>query len=196
MTAVPAKKPKLTDESDVLRGFTSFWMAQVNAAVAHKKPFTKIAEICSSFYKKASGFMWENDFKSQYLDRVEVPKFAVTLQKAFELVALFGPYLYWQNPHRRVAPLEPMLFSEDAMLLFADPNLPEEMWQSEFQMLMEEQQRHTTESKYRAMLMEQYLNYSQREQPGGLAKAATFAITEALIKGRGCLWPEKYSFSR
>jgi hypothetical protein len=44
-----------------------------------------------------------------------------------------------------------------------------------------------------ARLLEMYLNYTPTEQPGGgLATHASDAITEALVKGRGCLWPRPY----
>jgi hypothetical protein len=43
--------------------------------------------------------------------------------------------------------------------------------------------------------MSDYLNYTQREQPGGGLKAdGQYAVTEALVKGRGVLWCETYRF--
>lgn len=183
------RRPQLFGERELLKGFPAFWMGQLEAAREAKAPFSKIAEICDSFYKKSSGFMWEKKFKEDHLKDVDVPKFTVTLQKAFELVAIFGPYLYWQNPFRRVYPREAMEIPPE---LFVDPNDPNS--QMEYEQLAQMQAQKGMESEFRAKLMERYLNYSQEEQPGGLARNCLYMINEALIKGRGCLWPEKYNF--
>lgn len=178
-----------TIAKNFLGNAVSFWKGRIEAARTAKAPFNKIAETCYSFYKKSSGFMWEPEFKKKYLDRVERPKFTVTIQKAFELVALFGPYLFWKYPHRKVTSRKSMEFPPE---LFMNPANP--MWEVEYGAMQQLQQQEDLFSKYRSMLMETYLNYSQREQPGGLARDAQFAIHDALIKGRGCLWVEKYSF--
>ena len=182
----------LTDKTiakNFLSNAVSFWKGRIEAARTAKEPFNKIADTCYSFYRKSTGFMWEPEFKKKHLDRVERPKFSVTIQKAFELVALFGPYLFWKYPHRKVTPRKTMQFPPE---LFMDPANP--MWEVEYGMLSQQQQQEDLFAKYRALLMETYLNYSQREQPGGLARDVQFAIHDALIKGRGCLWVETYSF--
>lgn len=180
---------RTSEESSLLvNGYQSYWVSQIEAAQRAKKPFDDVGELCYSFYKKSSGFMWEPKFKKKYLERVDSPKFAVTLQKAFEFVAVIGPYLMWQNPNRRVLPLEL-------------PDYPPELFVNEqpgsqqiYEMLAQQHQKENMQREWRAKLMGSYLNYSSREQPHGLETHCQWAVVDAMIKGRGCLWPVAYSF--
>lgn len=158
------------------------------------KEFREVAEICQSFFRKRSGFMWESKFKSKWLEvkggkSIEPPMFAVTLGKAFELVALFGPTLFWRYPHRAVRNYDEIEFTPE---VFGDPNNP--MVQQITQQVMQQQQMSQRKNDVRNQVMEKYLNYSQREQVPRLAVDGELAITEALVKGRGLLWPESYQF--
>ncbi len=70
----------------------------------------------------------------------------------------------------------------------------QEQAQGKLEKAMQQQQEGLTERTIRASLMETWLNYTPSEQPGGgLETAAMKAITESLIKGRGCLMPEAYT---
>ena len=166
------------------------WAGKLELARKAKEPFTAIAEQCMSFYAKDHGFMWKGDFKAKHLASVETPQFEVTINKAFELVSIYGPYLFWEYPHRKVQAYQPI--EADPMLFGDVQNDP--MSRQLFASLNEAQGQRFMQSQMRAQLMERYLNYSQREQRPKLANQAQLAITEALIKGRGCLWAESYTF--
>jgi hypothetical protein len=65
--------------------------------------------------QRRCGFMWQTDFLKKYVGEMVSPRFKITIAKAFELVALFGPTLYWRNPTRLVKPrkkleLDPAVF--------------------------------------------------------------------------------------
>ena len=176
---------------EFLRPLVNQWLIKIRQAESAKAPFQEIADQCSQFYSKSSGFMWESEYLKKHMGSgIQTPKFQVTLQKAFELVAIFGPYLFWKNPNVWIQTEEPIELSPE---LFGDPNDPNVM-----QMFEQAQMESAADLKRQDLrndLMEKYLNYSQREQPGGgLAVHAELAITEALVKGRGCTWVEDYTF--
>lgn len=164
------------------------WLGKVSQAVQARKEFDDVARQCEGFFSGATGFMWEEAYRGKYLGGVLSPRFKITLAKAFELVALFGPTLYWQNPQRSVRPRPQIQWTPD---VFGDPEDPES--QMLFQMAQMEQQQRMSEDAIRSQLLEQYLNYTPDEQPGGgLARQAELALTESLVAGRGVLWLEPY----
>lgn len=180
--------PVIEARREVLRPLVSAWIGKIQEAAKSKKQFADTAEQCHAFFAGSCGFMWEPKFLQKFVGGALNPKFKITIAKAFELVALFGPTLYWRNPTRMVKPrasiqLDPQLFGG------IDPT----GYMLYQQMAMEQQQR-TAADKAVASLLELYLNYTPIEQPhGGLATHASDAITEALVRGRGCLWPMPYS---
>jgi hypothetical protein len=197
--------------SEFLAPLVSQWIEKIGFAQDAKKPFNTIAQQCDQFFSQSSGFMWKDKFRKKHLgEGIKAPRFQVTMNKAFELVALFGPYLFWKYPGVWVQSydqleLKPELFGIDdsvlAQVQSGDPNAmqqipPEQQMAAlEFQQAVSEQQQEKVRRDTRNSLMMKYLNYSQREQPGdGLAMSAELAITEALVKGRGVLWPEAYTF--
>lgn len=166
------------------------WLAKINLAIQHRRPFMEIAEQCMAFYAGAVDFMWTDTYRKKFLKGNISPKFRLSLCKAFEFVALYGPVLYYRNPTRTVKPYEPIEFGPE---LFGDPNDPNV--QVYYQQMMQQEGEEKSRADVRCQLMEKYLNYTPREQPnGGLKQAAEDAITECLIKGRGVLWPEVYTF--
>jgi len=256
------------------------WLGKVEQARKHKKPFDDIAEQCTAFFSAATGFMWEPKYRQKFLNTNTSPRFRMTMAKAFELVALFGPILYWRNPKRTVKsrkqiPINPDIFGPDNMREIQQLHqqlsqqrqqaqqglqqsqqqmqqmqqqmqqlqqaaqqgdqqaqqqaqqiqqqvgqMQQQMQQSQQQLQSVSQQLQTIEPQVkdvqeahkifeesrielrarkfqdeaRASLMENWLNYTPDEQPGGgLAQHAEMAITEALVKGRGCLWVEPYT---
>lgn len=167
------------------------WMEKLRAAKDSKKVFRKRAQMCDAFFQSDSGFMWEQSFRSKYVSKsMEPPPFQVTIAKAFELVALFGPTMFWRYPNRNVRNYDPIEYTPEA---FGDQNNP--YVQQFYQQAVEEERVNQSRNRTRNQVVEKYLNYSQREQPGGgLAMHGEMAITEALVKGRGCLWTEAYRF--
>jgi hypothetical protein len=165
----------------------SQWKGKLQQCITHKKPFQKVADQCMGFFSGAMGFMYDEKFKREFLGTVPAPQFKITICKAFELVALFGPTLYWRNPIRIVNPrdteiqLQPQHFGQG----------PEA--QQLFQMAQQMTQQQKMDHSMISMLLSAYLNYTPTEQPNGLAWHAEQAITESLVKGRGCLWPMPYA---
>lgn len=151
--------------------------------------FRAVSEACYAFYKNSAKFMWEDDFRKKFIGNIERPKFEITINKAFEFVAIFGPYLFWDYPNRKVRAHEPLDFGIGA---YGDPNDP--YVQETFQAMQSRKDMEKQRRDARCTLMETYLNYSQREQPQGLAFHARMAIQDALIKGRGVLLPRTYQF--
>ena len=199
------------------------WLGKIAEAKAARKQFDEEAEQCVSFFGDACGFMWSDKFKSKFLGGKVNPTFKITIQKAFELVALYGPVLCWKHPERIVKPRRMLdipldVFGESAeeirqeqvkqiqQQLAGRPELQQAM-QFIQQMPMQpsrgdqlrdeyqkEQKKNHSKSQTRAVLLNGWLNYTPTEMPvGGLAKHMQLACTEALVKGRSCLWPEKYS---
>ena len=175
--------------SDAQTPLVTSWLAKIELARQHRKPFDDVGNQCTAFFSGALGFMWQPEFMKQFVGgNMITPRFHVTVAKAFELVALFGPTLYWQNPTRRVDPrkaigIDPQLFGA-----LGDPNA-----QMLFQMAQQQQMQTAAGGKVVSALLEAWLNYTPNEMPGGgLATHAQQGITEALVKGRACLWPKPY----
>ncbi|MAT51127.1 MAG: hypothetical protein CMK32_08085 [Porticoccaceae bacterium] len=166
------------------------WLRNIKKAGDAKKAFTETGEMCRQFFSGSVGFMWEDKFRSRFLKNVTPPRFRVTIAKAFELVAVFGPSLFWRYPGRTIKSRE--IFQPDPSF-FGNPEDPAVAEQ--IQAFMQQVQQEKVTRNTRDKLMEQYLNYAQREQPGGGLKLdAQLAVTEALVKGRGVLWCQDYSF--
>jgi len=165
-------------------------MNKINLAIKDKKEkFQDIADQCNYFYSGGVDFMYSQKYRNKYLKGSIQPKFQICLQKAFEFVAVIGPLVYNRNPNRNCRPYNPTEFTPAD---FGDPNDPNvvQIYQQE---MMREQLR-SSRNKTRCGLVEKYLNYTAREQPrDGLKQAGEDAVTEALVKGRGLLWPTIYS---
>ena len=177
-------------EYEFLRPIVTGWLGAINESKSARKGFDAVAHQCQMFYSGSLDFMWGSEFAGKYLGGTLNPRFKVTLQKAFELVAIFGPVLYWKNPQRTFKPRPDLQISPD---MFGDQQDPQV--QQAFQQASMMQQQRSSESNIRNQLMSLVLNYTPDEQPGGgLAAHAEAAITEGLVKGRGVLWPGPYRF--
>jgi len=184
----------MAEEQTKLQNFQSkmsaTWMKKIAAAHKAKEGFSKIAEMCRSFYSKDCGFMWKDGFRDEFIGPIEPPSVQVTINKAFDFVSIIGPYLFWQYPTVYVRPYEPI---EIDPLTFGNPQ-SDPMVAQRYQMVTEMQESRWAVSKLRAALMERALNYFQREQRDPLEKECNRAIVDAMLTGRGVLWPEKYSY--
>jgi hypothetical protein len=108
-TAAESKgEHRMTDTADLnelLNPLCRAWLGKIELAKARKeKDFDQYARQCMQFYSGAVGFMYDPQFQRRYFGGTLAPKFKITLAKAFELVAIFGPLLYARNPQRRVTP--------------------------------------------------------------------------------------------
>lgn len=263
-------KPK-SKLDDALRQITTGWLSKIELSKQAKSNFDEVSEQCTAFFQNSVSFMWEPEFRKKFLGTDVSPNFHVTLNKAFELVSIYGPTLYWQNPQRMLnarkhMDLVPELFGvnqfqqkqiqqqmqqlqqqmqqaqqaaqqamaplQQQMQQAQQQGIPPEQVQQAFmqqnpqamqaqqqvqqlqqqmqQVQQQQQQQQQAQMAFeasvqkkndsdaqrsiRASLMEHWLNYTPSEQPGGgLETAAMKAITESLVKGRGCLMPEAYT---
>lgn len=164
------------------------WLERIEHArkCPDREAFDAVAEVCYSFYKKSAKFMWEDSFRKKFIGSISTPRFETTINAAFEFVAIFGPYLFWDYPHRQAKAYEPLQIDPE---LFGADDEEGAMWIAGIQQRQEFQHRRAQQT---AALMERYLNYSQREQ--NLQQHAMSAVYDALIKGRGVLVPRSYKF--
>lgn len=105
----------MEDRYEFLRPLVTKWLGVIQAAERDKKTkFGDVAEQCMTFFAGA-GQIWEEKYKSKYLKGKLSPKFKIALNKAFELVAVFGPLLYHRNPDRTVRPYKPTQYTPDVL---------------------------------------------------------------------------------
>lgn len=177
------------DRDEIMRPLVTGWLGKIDRSREQSKAWREAAEECRLFFASSCGFMWDSKYKGKYWNARTAPRFRLTINKAFELVAQFGPMLYAQNPHRNVTPrrvleIDPALFGNIQM----DP-----MAMQMFQMVMMEQQNQLATNRLLAQMFSHYLNYTPGEQPfGGLKENSITAINRALITGRGLLFVQPY----
>lgn len=173
---------------ETLTPIVSGWKGKIKLAEQARKWFTDIADQCMAFYAGPLGYFWKPEFQKKFVGGTISPKFRITLSKAFELRAIFGPVLYHRNPYRAVRPYQVIQFEP---WVFGDPNDPQV--QQTQQQVMTSEAATFARNDLRCKLMERYLSFTPGVQPaGGLEEAAIQAITEGLIKGRGLLWPQTW----
>ena len=165
------------DLDNVLRPIVTGWLGKIEQGLKHKKPFDDIAEQCTAFFSADTGFMWESKYRKKFLNTSTSPRFRMTMAKAFELVALFGPTLYWRNPTRSVTPRRQVPLPEN---IFGDENM-EEMKQveqqlqqqmQELQQQMQEPQQAMQQMQQQSQQMQQQLQEAQQAAMQGDAEAA------------------------
>lgn len=178
----------VADKYEFMRPIVQGWILKIEASKDARSGFDSVAKQCIEFFSGAVGFMWEASYQKKYMGGRMTPRFKITLAKAFELVALFGPVLYWKNPQRVFKPRKTIKYTPEMFGGEQDPRA-----QQLFQMAMMEQQQRASEESIREQLLQAYLNYTPTEMPGGgLSAHSEMAITEALVTGRGVMWPETY----
>lgn len=172
---------------EFFRPLCAAWVTKLEAAEKSRSKWREIKSECMMFYNKSAAAMWDPTYTRKFWQGVKAPKFRITINKAFELVAVFGPNLLWEIPYRNV---------EGKRRL----EIPPELFQADqeagmvYQALQQQQAVEEAQAKVVAHLMGWWLNYTPREQPGGgLMQHSEMAVVDALIKGRGvmCLRPYK-----
>lgn len=209
---------------DDLKKLTNLWNEKLRLGLDHKKKvFQDDADECLRFYEGPHDFMFHKNYrgsksqpvrvsdtmvKSDYSDADMRLDFRVTANKCAEMVQLFGPYLYHQNPTRRVSvrkvPIPPpRLFgvSEQPPMpqnpaQMDDPNMQRQVMmevqaRQRYDQTVDQQNEVDIIKEYRAQLLEYYLNYTPNEL--GLAENSRKAIDETLIKGRGIVLTEYFT---
>lgn len=176
-------------EAEVLRPIAQAWASRINAAHESKRRFQEIADKCDQFFRGETRFMWEDAFRSKHLPGIAKPSIMFTLNKAFELVAIFGPTLFWQYPGRQVSThrgVDPLAVAAALGIPEDDPLVAEIARESNDRIAI---------ARVRNAVAEIYLNWSQSQQPpNGLHREGELCITEGLVKGRACGWTQDYSF--
>jgi hypothetical protein len=183
-----------------LSPLTKAWGSKFKRAREAKKDFQNVADQCRIFFKGSANF-WESNAKggcySKFMDSKMRPSVRMTMSKAFELVALFGPMLYHTNPQRHVRPrrgIDPNPAFMPPPPQGMPPEQMQQMQQQQMQMLEQQIASKRQLDTSRAEMIEIVLNYMPTEQPyGGLYEQSRLAISEALVVGRGCLWTELYN---
>lgn len=193
------------DDTNPLRPICSAWIEKIRQAEEVKrKRFGVDAAEGMLFFAGPYKFLYEPRREHRHLvppDGANFPKpsFEMTLNKAAELVQLFGPALYHRNPVRQVNPRSwPSLDLNDftAAVLGQGQQNPQLAQQQMQQAQFLYQQATLATEKGRALddaranILSAYLNYTPDALD--LKTESRWAIDEALIKGMGCLWTEVY----
>lgn len=185
------------------RGLCTLWREKLRLAERAKESFTKSAKLACSFYdgtvdpteallptEKHRRLIEANDY--------QLPTFQISVNKVSELVQIFGPALYYRNPHRMVKPVKrpqiDVLLRAYALLSQMQPGMPPDpmVLQQLASQLSTNDMVEMETMKAKAELQQLVLNYTPREL--GLNVEARKAIDECLIKGMGLVMVEVYQF--
>lgn len=177
-------------ERDLLHLLKSQWLAKIKQAQDFKREhFQDFADEAMRFFRGGTyDFLYNLKRTSSgwtYTGNLPKPSISMSVNRASELEQLFGPVLYTRNPVRKVNPRVVPMVGPEVFGDVSDPRIGM-MWQ---QMAMGTEQARSLDAA-RAGLVQHYLNYTPYALD--LKTEARFAITEALIKGAGCLWQEVY----
>jgi hypothetical protein len=176
-------------QDDYLKPLVTAWLGRINQAEESRTPWKKLGDECMHFYEATANFLWDASSQHKFWEGVTQPTFRVVIAKAFELVAQIGPTLFFRAPRRKVSPrridnLPPEMFGD----VENDPQAQAVYQQYQMEMSAEMQA-----DMSRAAMMETWLNYTPDQMPGGgMEEHVERAIVEALIRGRGVLWPQPY----
>jgi hypothetical protein len=176
-----------------LGSLTSTWVAAIKAAEESKANFNRTAEICQTFFTGSMDAMWNDTYRTKFLGGMPAPQFRLTLNKTFELTSIVGPSLMWADAGRIASMYSALEIDPSVMpaIRGLDLRSPEAAQMAE--QYMSEMATERAINDATCKIMERYLNYSQREQPGGgLKNQSRLAILDALIKGRGVIKVDTY----
>jgi hypothetical protein len=169
---------------EFLRPLVTGWLAKIESALTCKarKHWKEVTDECLMFYSRSAAAMWDPLYTKKFWKGVKGPRFRLTINKAFEYVAVFGPNLIWDVPHRTVTSKKALQIPPE---LFPDQQL--------YQVIQQQAQQESAKDKMVGYLMDCWLNYTPREMPGnGLSGHNELAVLDAMLKGCGCLWPAPY----
>lgn len=176
-----------------LGALSKIWMAAIKAAEEAKSGFNKTGEICQTFFTGAMDSVWNDTFRTRFLGGMPAPQFRLTINKTFDLTSIVGPGLMWANAGRLITSYPTLEVDPTVLMVLQGLDLQSPESQQIAQQMMEEIANERSINETACKLMERYLNYSQREQPGGGLKAQSrIAILDALIKGRGVIKVDTY----
>jgi len=171
----------------LLGPLVSQWIARLEAAKTAKKRFTACARLCRQFYGTDPGAQWGDDVRNEFYPQVPKPQFAVSINKAFELVSVIGPSLLWRYPRRQVRSIQPPSQVEILQTVFG---VQDEAFLQQMS-AMEQTQAATVGVRNR--LLERVLNHLADKHPTGTCLGeAQLVVQDAMVAGLGLLWTETY----
>lgn len=177
-----------------LRPIVTAWIKKIELAwQAKKSEFQDDADEAMMFYnsKYDEWLYGGGKYTSRFADdETPPPSFRCTINKAAELVQLFGPALYHQNPVRKVNPRTIPEMPPDVVQVIMQ-QFPDPQSQMTLQGDLMQEQTERASDKARAILLEEMLNYTPLALD--LKEHSRKAIEEALIKGAGLLYTETYT---
>jgi hypothetical protein len=173
---------ELNGQSDpVMRAVVFHWLNKLERARADKRrKFDEEADRCRHFYhgpRSWRSLMASHGVGGYVGDSVPDPWFQMSVNKAFELVSIYGPALYYNNPVRTVSPRAPRM---------VDPRFAGDPYV--YQALVGGEQQQLERDTVIAGEVGAYLDWTPVENH--LDQHSRRAIEESLITGRGCLWTE------
>lgn len=171
----------------LLRPLVQAWTVRLEASAQARARWQSIVDEIMMFYGRSAAAMWDQTIAKKFWTGTITPRFRVSINLAYEYVAVMLPNLMWDNPHRTVEPKGPIEVPQE--LFGAD-----ETGQMMAQQIQAEQAQMLGTAKLSAHLQQDWLNYTAREQPQGLLWHSTMMTLDALLKGRGCLWPRPHQF--
>lgn len=178
---------------EALVAITAHWRSAIRLALEAKKEFQSDADECMRFFDGPYSFMYgvkegnpqRGDFAFVGLANTPRPQIMMTVNKVAELVDIFGPSLYHQNPFRTV---NPVALPDIPMALFGNPADPTS--QAMVQPMLQQMTAWQATGKARGVLLQSLLNYF----PGAtdLETHMRRCVVECLISGMGLVWTEVY----
>ena len=185
---------KSAHSNDPFQTLSRAWLRNIKLAVNNKEnEFTKDANEAIRYFDGPHDFMYKSDYASKSStfqlsdqDGRPSPTFRMTVNKVAEMVQIFGPHLYHNNPFRQVSPRKAIGVPAQALVGTA---VGEQVQQLQ-QMIDQQNEQTQMGDVLRANLLSAYLNYTPNEMD--LKTHSRLAIDEALIKGLSTLWCEVY----
>jgi hypothetical protein len=167
----------------VLASISKSWIERIESSRKHKEEkFDCFARDAMSVYDGPVNILFNREKLQKAWDfvgtgNVMVPRFQVSINKVFELVTLYLPTLMHRNPVRTVTPNRPLQPDSMRQFMAMLGQVPPDM---------DVQKAATADTK--AWLQHWVLNRTPYEL--NLKLNSRYALTEALVKGRGLLWTE------
>lgn len=164
------------------------WVARLQSAKVAKHRFEVCARLCRKFYGSDPGAQWSDDVRGEFYPEVPRPQFAISINRAFELVSVIGPSMLWRNPQRQVHSVRPPSQSNIFAQVFG---VQDQTFLQQMQMAEAQQE---AVSQTRDDLCARVLNYMLESHPTGTALSeAQLVVQDALVSGLGLLWTETYT---
>jgi len=184
--------PLVRNYNNLTAPVVTVWKGLLERARQRKSTFNTRAKQVMSFYSGPTGAMWLPEYMNEFMggpQSLASPKFKITSNVTFELVQIFRPLIFWEMPDRSVKPHHTNGRIDPAVLAGDNPEAQQYYGELAQQAAMIDQR-----NDVRSILLEDILNYCQREQPCGLTAHSNLALFDMLTKGIGFLKTEPYRF--